>query len=160
MNALSYRLKAYLFSATRTCHCLTITQDSSVLVFLARQDHSTGANSTHALLFLITSLSRPGFQSPAPRKAGELRVLTTYWSPKERHLGQEPTDLQGFEDDPGVPGRSGSVVLELLLQSTPQPREVRGRVVSPRALVVNGTEGFREAAQLPEPVLDKLLWHL
>lgn len=87
-------------------------------------------------------------------------VFSPPTGPPERHSGQEPTDLQGFEDDPGVPGRSGSVVLELLLQSTPQPREVRGRVVSPRALVVNGTEGFREAAQLPEPVLDKLLWHL
>ena len=68
--------------------------------------------------------------------------------------------LQGFEDDAGVPGRTGGIVLQLLLQSTPKPRKVSGRVVGPRPLVVNGTEGFREAAQLPEPVLDELLRHL
>ena len=32
--------------------------------------------------------------------------------------------------------------------------------MGPRPLVVSGTEGFREAAQLPEQVLDELLWHL
>ena len=59
-----------------------------------------------------------------------------------------------------MPGRTGGIVLQLLLQSTPKPRKVSGRVVGPRALVVNGTEGFREAAQLPEAVLDELLRHL
>lgn len=75
-------------------------------------------------------------------------------------MGQELTDLQSFEDDPWVPGRPGSVVFQQLLQSAPEPREVRGGVVRPCSLVMDGAEGFGEAAQLPEAVLDELLGRL
>ena len=68
--------------------------------------------------------------------------------------------LQVFEDDARVPGRMGGIVLRLLLQSTPKPRKVNGKVVGPRPLVVNRTESFWEASQLSEPVLDELLRHL
>lgn len=56
----------------------------------------------------------------------------------------------------GAPGRAGGV-LQLLLQSTPKPKKSQWEGCRSSApLVVNGTEGFREAA-FPEPVLDELL---
>jgi hypothetical protein len=42
-----------------------------------------------------------------PRLPSTNLVLDT----DESQAGQEPTDLQGFEDDPWVPGRPGGVVL-------------------------------------------------
>lgn len=72
--------------------------------------HSAGANYTLVLPFPTASLSSPRFQSPAPTD-GKLSVLATHWNPHGEHSGQEPADLQGFEDDPWVPGRAGGVVL-------------------------------------------------